>query len=167
MSYCLDADVFITAWNVTYPKSVFPTLYQEMQGKLPSEIILIKPIFDEIEPVSGKIDSQTLKKQHPVRTWLKNDLSINETLIDDSVEQKALELMNKYETEEHSKGASEADIKLISYALLYSHTVVTLEAEQNQKPLKKSKYKIPLICLEEAVECINFVELLKRCKITV
>lgn len=167
MSYCLDADVFITAWNVTYPKSIFPTLYQEMQGKLPSQIILIKPVFDEIEPVSGRKDPQKLKEQHPIRTWLKNDLSINETPIDDSVEQKALELMNKYETDEHSKGASETDITLVSYAWLHSHTVVTLEAEQNQKPAKKSKYKIPLICREEAVECINFVELLKRCKITV
>ncbi len=94
-------------------------------------------------------------------------LGVIETAIDDSVNQKALELMNKYETDEHSKGASDTDITLIAYAWLHSHTVVTLEAEQNQKPMKKSKYKIPLICQEEAVECINFVELLTRCKITV
>ena len=167
MSYCVDADVFVTAWNVAYPKTIFPTLYREMERKLPSHIILIKPVFDEIEPVSGRKDPQKLKEQHPVRTWLKIDLGINETLIDDSVKQKGLALMNKYETDEHSKGASETDITLIAYALLHLHTVVTLEAEQKQKPAKKSNYKIPLICQEEGIKCINFVELLRQCKITV
>ncbi len=167
MSYCVDANVFITVWNLTYPKSVFPTMYREMEGKLHDRIILIKPVFDEIEPVSGNIDPQKLKEQHPVRTWLKNDLGISETPVDDSVKQKALELMGKYETDEHSKGASEIDITLIAYASLHAHTIVTFEAEQNQKPAKKSNYKIPLICREESVECINFVELLTRCEITV
>ena len=138
-----------------------------MEGKLPENIILIKPVFDEIEPVSGKKDSQKLKEQHPVRTWLKEDLAISETPVEDSVKQNALELMGKYETDEHSKGASETDITLIAYASLHVHTVVTLEAEQNQPPVKKSNYKIPLICREEGVECINFVELLRRCRITV
>ena len=167
MSYCVDANVFITAWNVTYPKSIFPTLYREMEGKLPNHIILIKPVFDEIEPVSGRKDPQKLKEQHPVRTWLKIDLGISETLVDDSVKQKALELMGKYETDEHTKGASETDITLIAYTSLHTHSVVTIEAVQKQKPAKKSNYKIPLICQEEGIKCINFVELLKQCKITV
>ena len=53
MSYCIDANVFITAWYVTYPKKTFPTLYRELESKLSSQIILIKPIFDEIEPIPG------------------------------------------------------------------------------------------------------------------
>ena len=167
VSYCVDANVFITAWNLTYPKSIFPTLYREMEEKLPDHIILIKPVFDEIEPVSGKKDPQKLREQHPVRTWLKKDVGISETPVDDSVKQKALELMGKYETDEHSKGAGETDITLITYASLHTHTIVTFEAEQNQQPAKKSNYKIPLICQEERVECINFVELLTRCKIKV
>ena len=56
MSYCVDANIFLTAWHVTYPKTIFPTLYREMEEKMPDHIILIKPVFDEIEPVSGKID---------------------------------------------------------------------------------------------------------------
>ena len=136
-------------------------------SKLPNHIILIKPVFDEIEPVAGKKDAQKLREQHPLRTWLKTNLGINEIPVDDFVKQKALELMNKYETDEHSKGASETDIVLISYASLHTHTLVTIEAEQKQKPTKKSNYKIPLICQEEGIECINFVELLRQCKITV
>lgn len=167
MSYCIDANVFITVWHVTYPREIFPTLYGAMENKLPSNIILIKPVFDEIEPVSGRKDRQKLKEEHPVRMWLKEEMGINETVIDDKVRQKALELMAKYETDEHSKGADEKDVVLIAFALLGNHTVVSLEAKQKQPPAKKSNYKIPLICEKENVECISFVDLLGRCNIKV
>ena len=167
MSHCIDANVFITVWHVTYPREIFPTLYREMDNKLPGNIILIKPVFDEIEPVSGRKETQRLKQEHPVRMWLKEDMGINETPIDDKVRQKALELMAKYETDEHSRGADEKDVTLIAFALLSNHTVVTLEAEQKQPPAKTSNYKISLICQIENVECISFVELLGRCNIRV
>ena len=167
MSYCIDANVFITVWHVTYPRKIFPTLYQKMENILPANIILIKPVFDEIEPVSGKKDVQKLQKEHPVRMWLKEEMGINETAIDDRVRQKALELMAKYETDEHSRGADEKDVTLIAFALLSNHTVVTLEEKQKQPPAKTSNYKIPLICQIENVECISFVELLGRCNIRV
>ena len=167
MSYCIDANVFITVWHVTYPRKIFPSLYRAMENKLLGNIILIKPVFDEIEPVSGRKETQRLKQEHPVRMWLKEDMGINETPIDDRVRQKALELMAKYETDEHSRGADEKDVTLIAFALLSNHTVVTLEEKQKQPPAKKSNYKIPLICQEENVECINFVDLLGRCNIEV
>ena len=167
MRYCIDANVFITVWHVTYPPNIFPTLYREMENKLPVNIILIKPVFDEIEPVSGQKDAQKSRQEHPVRLWLEKDMRIDETAIDDQVKQKALELMEKYETDERSKGADETDVTLIAFALLGNHTVVTLEEKQSQPPAKKSNYKISLICQKENVPCINFVELLGRCNITV
>ena len=168
MSYCVDTNVFITAWYVTYPPRIFPSLYREMESKLPNKIILIKPIFDEIEPISGsKKSAEELRKEHPVRFWLKEQMGIDETPIDDNVKQKSLELMSKYKTEESAKGASENDIKLIAYASIHSHTVVTLESEQKQKPNSKSNYKIPLICKIENVECIDFIEMLNQCGIKV
>ena len=167
MSYCIDANVFITVWHITYPREIFPTLYRAMENKLSGNIILIKPVFDEIEPVSGRKDVQKLKQEHPVRLWLKEEMGIDETPIDDKVRQKALDLMAKYETDEYSKGADEKDITLIAFALLGKHTVVTLEAKQKQPPDKKSNYKIPLICQIENVECISFVDLLGRCNIEV
>ena len=182
MSYCVDANVFITAWYERYPKRTFPTLYRELKSKLPSQIILIKPIFDEIEPIENhklaildKIASnedeekeqKKLLENHPVRIWLKKEMRIKETPIDGKVEMLALELEGKYETDEVSKGASPQDIKLIAFASLGNHSVVTFESEQKEPPSKKSNYKIPLICKEEKVECISFVEMLNRCDIIV
>ena len=184
MNYCIDANVFITVWHTTYPRKLFPSLYQEMESKLPSKIILIKPIFDEIEPllegdrklnifdrIEGSDDGKKKKKlleNHPVRIWLKKDMRIRETLITDEVERLALELMEKYEIDNNSaKGASSEDIKLIAFASLGNHTVVTLESQQNTAPRKKSNYKIPLICAEQKVKYIGFTSLLERCSIRV
>ena len=179
MSYCIDTNVFITAWYETYRRHIFPKLYRELKSKLSDQIIIIKPIFDEIEPVTGgdtklnlfdkkipneheKRKQQALLESHPVRVWLKKVLKIKETPITKEVEISALELEGKYEADENSKGAGPADIKLIAFARLGYHTVVTLEAHQKQVPNKKSKYKIPLICREENVQCINFIEMLDR-----
>ena len=167
MSYCIDANVFITAWNVTYPPDVMPSLYRQLENNSSNNIIFIKPIFDEIEPVFGRTKREDLEKYHSVRLWLQEKLQIQATPINDDVEQLALDLMNKYETDTHPKGANSEDIKLIAFAFLNQHTVVTLEAEQKEPPKKKSKYKIPLICQHEQVACIDFVELLRQLGITI
>jgi len=51
---------------------------------------------------------------------------------------------------------------LIAYAKKMKKIVVTFEAKQEQKPDKKNKYKIPLICKEQNVECITFMEMIRR-----
>ncbi len=167
MSYCVDANVFITAWHETYPPDVMSALYTEMENKLSSKIILIKPIFDEIEPILNKKSREQLENDHPVRLWLTEKLNIKETPIDNGVNQRALELMNKYETDEGPRGANSEDIKLIAFASLNTHKVVTLESEQEEMPKKKSNYKIPLICQQENVRCINFIGLLRECNISI
>ena len=167
MSYCIDANVFITVWHKLYPRAVFPTLYEEMERRLPGNIILIKPIFDEIEPVSGNPSREDFRKKYPLRLWMKNKLNVQETPIHTDIKHKGLELMNRYETDNNSKGAGDTDILLVAFSSLNNHTIVTLEADQKQAPSKKSNYKIPLICRRENIQCIDFVELLRRCNITV
>ena len=98
-----------------------------------------------------KKEQQALSESHPVRIWLKKELKIKETPITKEVEILALKLKGKYEVNRKSKGASPADIKLIAFAALENHTVVTLEAYQKDVPNKKSNYKIPLICKKEEV----------------
>ena len=169
MNFCMDANTFIDAWHQTYKPAVFPTLYQQMEEKLPDNIIIIKSIYDEIELVSGITSDQKLRDEHPVRFWLQKILSIPETPLDKQVRNKSSTLMIRYETapSETSRGASKQDIDLISYASIHDKTVVTQEAEQKQKPRKKSNYKIPLICEIEQVRCINFITFLEELNIEV
>lgn len=162
-NYCVDANVFITAWHVNYPLNVFPSLWEELARKR-DKIILIKPIFDEIEPVpssDAKLDIAKKRNKYPVRMWLEEN-SFTETPINDDINKTSLELERKYEIDDISKGAGSKDILLISYAKKKDKIIVTLEGNQAQKPTEKYNYKIPLICSEENIECINFVQMLER-----
>ena len=171
MIYCLDANVLITAWNTSYPQNVFPTLYTEMEKKLPDKIILIKPIFDEIDPIRSqdrKESAEFLQKEYPLSFWLEHNLKPKMPSVDGNVEKEALSLINAYQLSNvASKGADFTDAKLIAYASVHKHTVVTLESEQNQPPNELYNYKIPLICKENKVACIDFVKLLENCGIKV
>jgi hypothetical protein len=162
-NYCVDANIFITAWHVNYPVKIFLPLWEEI-AKKKDEIILIKPIFDEIEPMSSsdnKLDFAEKRMKYPIRMWL-TEKGFPETLIGDDINKTSLELEKKYEINDISKGASSKDILLISYAKEKNKTVVTLEENQIQKPQKNSNYKIPLVCLEQGIECINFVQMIDR-----
>ena len=167
--YCVDANLFIAAWNESYPRPVFPSLWKVL-ARHRDDIVLIKPIYDEIDPFSQSDKNKSLdekRKQYPLRMWLEGN-NFLETPIDGSVERESLRLEKEYETDpDNKKGASQNDIRLIAYAGLKNKTVVTLEAEQPNKPGKKSNYKIPLICSEERVRYINFVRMLEKLRITV
>lgn len=146
--YCLDANVFITCWNETYPINIFPSLWEQI-AQHQSDIILIKPIYDQI-----------IVKEDPLTKWLKENRFFS-TSIDDETESLSLEWEGKYQIREESKGVDEEDIKLIAYAKRESRIVVTLEKKQDKDPSrKKYNYKIPPVCSEEKVPCINFVEMI-------
>ena len=159
--YCIDASAFIAAWNESHPIDVFPGLWPQLATHR-TDMMMIKPIFDEIDPISLKEKAD----KYPLRTWMLNN-QFAETPIDKSVESRSLELEKEYQITKNSKGVSENDLKLIAYAKLNDKTVVTEEGEQRAKPKKKCNYKIPLVCDEQEVECINFVEMLRRLSIKV
>ena len=163
MNYCLDTNIFITAWYEDYPPGVFPSLWEQLANSKES-FTVIKPIFDEIEPYTGNnkqlADRDKIEK-YPLRMWIEENILPEEDIQDD-IRDMALELEKKYKTETTGKGAGKTDILLIAYAKAYKKTVVTLEAEQKQRPQKTHNYKIPLICEIEEIDWINLVEFLKK-----
>ena len=161
MKYCIDANALITPWHITHKPSVFPSLWKKLVG-VQNSIILIKPIFDEIEPaLSWNNLSPTEKtEKYPIRFWLiKNEFQV--VKITGEIENISLQLEYDYQVNPDSKGASKNDIRLISYAQQTKNCVVTLE-EQVNLPSTVSRYKIPSICKPEKVKCINFIKMLEE-----
>jgi len=165
--YCLDANVLIECWNESHRYETFPRLYVEMERKLPSRIILIRPIFDQIELDPESEEKNGDKKKLSLRSWLEENMKLEPSPVPDRVEEEALSLMNKYETNQKKKGADAVDIKLIAYAKIEGHTVVTMESVQKDKPKEKRNYQIPLICELEDVKCINTYDFWEECGIEV
>jgi len=135
--FCVDANIFIAAWNTYYHKKIFHSLWDELAERK-AKIILIKPIYDEIDPISDndKRKSQDEKrKKYPLQMWLIEN-RLTETSIDSRVEKLSLELEEKYETDKDSRGANQQDIKLIAYAKMVNSPVVTFE-KQKGRPSKK------------------------------
>ena len=166
--YCLDANIFITAWNSNYPMNVFPSLWEQL-AQCRNNLVLIKPVFDEIDPISSadkKLPTDKKREKYPLRVWMTENYFDAEPITDE-INAVSLDLEKEYETNNNPKGANQNDITLIAHAKVKKKTVVTFEEEQDQKPGKKKNYKIPLICNEQGVECINFVEMLQRLNIRI
>ena len=104
--------------------------------------------------------------KYPLRMWMIDNQFVA-IFVNEFIESRALELEREYQVKSNSKGVSENDLKLIAYAKLYNKTVVTEEGKQPEKPKKKCDYKIPLVCDEQGVKYINFVEMLRRLSIKV
>lgn len=166
--FCVDSNVFITAWYTSYPPHILSKLWEHI-ASCRAEIQLIEPVFGEIEPVSSgdhKLPRGRKKEKYPLRVWLEeNNFPVPD--VSDEVRSTSLILEREYETSSESKGAGEVDITLIAYAKVEKKTVVTFEGRQHQKPAKKSNYKIPLICSEQGVQCDNFIQMLEKLNIRI
>ena len=170
MKYCLDANIFITAWEENHPFDIFPGLWPQL-AESKDKVVLIKPIFDEIELCNSndrkKLTPAEPKEKYPLRNWLEENQFEATKTDKGQINETALTLEIIYETKDKGKGASKNDIMLIAYAKEEDNTVVTMESPQSQKPAKLSNYKIPLICGEQGVECIRFIDLLRELEIQV
>ncbi len=159
--YCLDANVLLTAWYVTYPPRIFASLWDLIAANK-DQMALIKPVYEEIEPIAStdrRLGSAQRVQKYPLRSWIENT-GFDIPVVDQTVSNLSIQLEYSYQTAPESRGASQVDVTLVAYAKSNGETVVTLEGIQNQKPSKKSNYKIPLVCSEEGVGCMDFVEML-------
>ena len=152
--YCADANIFIECWNRIYPPCIFPSLWEQISQRR-NYIILIKPIYDQI--FQGESPGES---QDPLRVWLRKN-NFSATPIDGETEKLSLELEKKYQITDQSKGVDQNDLTLIAYAKKENKIVVTLEGRQDQKPRKKRNWKIPLVCQEEKISCVDFVEMVR------
>lgn len=164
--YCLDANIFIDPWERDYPPSIFPTLWEKLP-KYKENFIIPKNIFDEIDPPNSGLTREERKQKHPLRTWLEEN-QITPVSVPREIQKLSLLLEKKYQIRPKiSKGANQNDLLLITYAKENQKTLVTLESRQPNPPKRLSDYKIPLICIKEGVDCIDYIQFLEKLKISI
>ena len=96
--YCVDANIFLAAWYKIYPPLIFSSLWEQL-SECRNDIILLKPIFDEIEPISpadGKLLREKKREKYPLRLWMEEN-RFEATDIDDETDTLSLKLEQKYE----------------------------------------------------------------------
>lgn len=152
MFYSIDTSALIDWWE-SYPPNTFPQLrlrLEELVGH--GRLFASRSVKDEILD-SG--DDDTLAK------WCN---SLNEFYIEDSfqVQQYVKMLMKCYQHPKKNKGIAKADPFVIGLAAssIIKGTVVSSERLSNGSI--QSNPNIPLVCKEQDVNHISFLDLIKN-----
>lgn len=151
--YCLDSNVLIQAWQKYYSPKYCPT-YWDVLNVLGSEerIFIGKMVYDEITRTDDDL-SNWLKtsniKVNPITTAVTQALS---ALYAANPNHKLLV--------DNKKGRSLADPWVISHAIVDNAIVVTKEEMVTASNSKK--IKIPNVCQNMGVDCINDFEMIDQ-----
>ncbi|MBC6414889.1 MAG: DUF4411 family protein [Bdellovibrionales bacterium] len=94
--YCLDANSFITPWETNYPIDVFPTLWKHI-NKNKEKIIILRNIYDQIDPSSNIKTKEELNEKHKLRAWLEEN-EIPFLKVPKEIDFLSLRLEEKYQT---------------------------------------------------------------------
>lgn len=152
MAYLIDANVFIQAKNGHYGFNLCPGFWNWIdRAHANNEILSVAKIYDEL--VDG---GDHLSK------WVKTRRSFFKLPNDQNTEKCLSQLSewaaNNYDSSDLSTFFSSGDYFLIGYAMANNHTVVTHES-------KKGRIKIPVVCNNFGVNCMNPFEMLEKCNV--
>ncbi|MCI5218642.1 MAG: DUF4411 family protein [Candidatus Electrothrix sp. LOE2] len=112
--FCLDANLFIAARNITYPADILPSLWEQL-ATCRNELILIQPIFNEIDPIAQhhrNLSRDEKKEKYPLRMWMQEN-GFEATPINDEVNAASLMLEQEYQISPISKGAGQRQGEII------------------------------------------------------
>ena len=154
MAYLLDTNVFIQAWNIDYRQDCYPQFWDWLiQMNEEGKIYSIKEVLNEMR-----------MKDNGLAEWAGklNDKFFIE--MNSDVESK-LKDIDEWINKQNYKGAavdnfkSGADIFLIAHALSAQGRFKVVTRESRKKP---KSIKIPIVCDNFEIECIDTNEMLKR-----
>jgi hypothetical protein len=151
--YCLDSNVLIQAWLEYYSPKICPS-YWDVLNRLgqAKRIFIPQAVFDEIA-----------KTEDELSKWLKkSDIEVHKA--DGNIGEQLTRIYASDLSHQHlvdnRKGRSLADPWVIAHALMTNACVVTKENIILQGG--KDKIKIPNVCQNMNVRCINDFEFVKE-----
>lgn len=149
MQYSIDTSAILDGYIRYYPPDVFPKLWKQF------ETIIQEGLVRATELVLHELE----RKDDAVLSWAKSQEQLF-LQVDNKIQHHVINIMNKYPRLISEGGnANSADPFVIALAKQYSLTVITAEIEGSEK-----KPKIPYICKQENIGCIDLLSFIRNNK---
>ena len=127
----------------------------------------IKPVFEEIKHIDADCSDWLGGKAYQLRQTMIRCQGIQKPEISNALI-KTVNILKREigiagDIEGNAKGVDDNDMYLIASAFIHKKTVISNEAQQNDKPREKRNYKIPLVCqhINPGVKVLSFLEFIK------
>ena len=147
--FSFDTSAFVEAWSRRYPIKMFAPLWQALDSLAKDGIVFAS------EEVLKEID----KTDDELKVWVAERPFIFKALTED-VQREVSNILAKHPRLVNSnKNRSMADPWVVAHAIVERATVVT---EENT--IKGKRPKIPEVCADMKIPCINILEFMERLK---
>lgn len=146
-TYSFDSSALIHAWRRAYRPRNFPSFWRKMEELVEEGRIKI----------SSEVYSELEKKDDDVFAWCKQHKEAIFVDIDEDVQDRVIEIMTSHPRIVDTKnGKSGGDPFVVAIASCEKEisTVVTEEHPGGNR--------IPQVCSEEGIDCINLADLIER-----
>jgi hypothetical protein len=146
MKYSLDTSAFLDGWSRWYPIQSFPDIWVNIGQMIDNrEIVTVQNVIDELKRGSSG----------PIK-WLGARVKTMVMPLDAAIQTEARAIVNQHNTLVNN--SSQADPFVIALAKVHGLTVLTGEKRSRIPGI----VKIPDVCGQLRVPCINLMELIKK-----
>ncbi|WP_040298806.1 DUF4411 family protein [Arcticibacter svalbardensis] len=155
--FVVDSNFFIQAYRMHYPMDVVPGFWlkvKELAEK--GKIVSIDKVKDEIH-LNKDVLTLWCEANLPNNFFKDTDHIIKEYIVVSNWAHSQSTRYNLVALNEFLD-ANEADAWLIAYALANGGKIVTHEISE---PNRKNKVKIPDVCLQFGIQCVNTIEMFR------
>ncbi len=147
MKYSFDTSAIVNTWRRYYPPDIFPTLWQNLHDLIDSgAAVATQAALWELE-----------QKDDEIYEWAKLHSGMF-VPIDEMIQSHVRDVMSQFpRLVDNRSNRSGADPFVIALARLHDLTVVTYE----ERTSSARRPKIPDVCDEMNLKCINIVQLIR------
>ena len=163
--FLIDTNVFVTSSAQYYGFSFCPGFWDLLKYAGSNSVA---GSIDRIKEELTARDDEEGRETDPLSVWIRDELDpsfFRSTIDDDDVAHMQANIMRamrkkpQYKSIALSAFARGVDSWLMAYAHVHNMTVVTLEVSA---PLSLSNIKIPDVCKEFDIPCVNTFEMLEK-----
>ncbi|PYE29954.1 uncharacterized protein DUF4411 [Idiomarina fontislapidosi] len=152
--YLLDANTYIQAKNLYYGMDICPAYWDFLDATfLNGDVCSINQVYRELTDGNDELkDWVKERKEH----FINNDDDATQTLYTHIAQHL---FANDYNANSRDNFLEKADAWIIAKAAAIGATVVSLES---LAPQQSKRVKVPNVCNDFGVDCINTFEFLRR-----